>query len=645
VETIGENAFQGTGIENIGDMPDSVTSIGDSAFAGCMSLQSTEGLSTNLVSIPKRAFLSCTNITTMGTIPASSTKIDAYSYAQCSSMTNGTIEDVLSEIGTEAFIYVGENAEPTADDSGLVARTHIDARKMWCGDLIGKLSAHTNTNPFIKFTCRDGYVMYINGEWKAFYKVVTINMENVFANTRFYVGKIVPEEGYSVEIDWGDGTASMYTNGVSHVYTKRGNYSVSLLGFMKSIGGTDSGAPILYTSSGINTNIVSFSIGGTSHLSELGAYCFAGCTSLRTLNGFSASLVQSLGTNCFARCTSLTTLEGLPGSLEEMGVGCFRGCTGLRDLNHIPDACTYIPSFGFEGCTGLTSLTNLNTSITTFGDCCFKDCTGLSTLEGMGNQEGVVFDEGVFIGCTGLSSLQGFNTNSALSVSCFEGCTGLASLKGMPSTIVTIPSGCFLGCIGLSNLLGMAESCQLIEYSAFSNCTGIVSLEGCSTNLIGIGPFAFAGCSITNLGGISAALLEIGDFAFTENKALADISDIVSCTNEFTFGEGCFYGCELLGTNNIVQSLPPNTKQIGVRAFAECPYLDIAELPEPVTEIGTAAFAGCWMRSLSAFPTNCPTRRPPNSSTRPSESCRPKIRRSCSSTTSTSDRYTKSPLS
>ena len=100
--------------------------------------------------------------------------------------------------------------------------------------------------------------------------------------------------------------------------------------------------------------------------------------------------------------------------------------------------------------------------------------------------------------------------------------------------------------------------------------------------------------------------MEIGDFAFTENKALADISDIVSCTNEFMFGEGCFYRCELLGTNNVVQSLPPNTKRIGGRAFAECPYFDVAELPEPVIEIGTAAFAGCWMRSLSAFPTNCP---------------------------------------
>jgi hypothetical protein len=101
VETIGESAFRTcTGLEEI-TIPGSVDSIGFYAFYNCTSLTEitiTDGVET----IGERAFQSCTSLAEI-TIPGSVTTIGACAFQGCTGLTEITITDGVETIGVSAF--------------------------------------------------------------------------------------------------------------------------------------------------------------------------------------------------------------------------------------------------------------------------------------------------------------------------------------------------------------------------------------------------------------------------------------------------------------------------------------------------------------------------------------------------------------
>ena len=84
-------------------IPNSVTSIGDSAFSGCDSLTSVT-IPNSVTSIGKQAFSDCSNLTSV-TIPDSVTKIGWYAFAYCSSLTSATIGNGVTRIEAWAFAH------------------------------------------------------------------------------------------------------------------------------------------------------------------------------------------------------------------------------------------------------------------------------------------------------------------------------------------------------------------------------------------------------------------------------------------------------------------------------------------------------------------------------------------------------------
>ena len=123
VASIGEIAFANRNITSI-DIPNSVTSIGESAFASCSSLTSID-IPNSVTSIGGAAFAGCSNITSIDipnsvtsindctfykcsrlksvTIPKSVTRIGDSAFSDCSSLTSFTIPNLVSSIGIEAF--------------------------------------------------------------------------------------------------------------------------------------------------------------------------------------------------------------------------------------------------------------------------------------------------------------------------------------------------------------------------------------------------------------------------------------------------------------------------------------------------------------------------------------------------------------
>ena len=84
-------------------IPNSVKSIGNSAFSGCKSLQSVT-IPNSVTSIGDYAFSSCESLQSI-TIPNSVTNIGIYAFSSCESLQSITIPNSVTSIGDEAFSW------------------------------------------------------------------------------------------------------------------------------------------------------------------------------------------------------------------------------------------------------------------------------------------------------------------------------------------------------------------------------------------------------------------------------------------------------------------------------------------------------------------------------------------------------------
>ena len=133
VTTIGEAAFSDCSSLTSVTIPDSVTTIGSDAFYGCRSLQEFKGkfasedgrclivdgvfnsfaigcgateytIPDSVTTIGDGAFAYCSSLESV-TIPDSVTTIGNYTFYNCSSLTSITIPDSITSIGNEAFYF------------------------------------------------------------------------------------------------------------------------------------------------------------------------------------------------------------------------------------------------------------------------------------------------------------------------------------------------------------------------------------------------------------------------------------------------------------------------------------------------------------------------------------------------------------
>ena len=297
VTTIGNSAFgYCTSLTSI-TIPDSVTSIGSGAFSGCTGLTSIT-IPDSVTSIGSSAFSSCTGLTSV-TIPDSVTSIGYSTFSGCTGLTSIIIPDSVTSIGGSAF-------------SGCTGLTSIAIPD----------------------------------------SVTTIGL-SAFSDCTGLTSIAIPD--------------SVTTIGIYAFFRCTGLINITIPDSVTTIGGSAFSGCTGLTSITIPKNAkIDFNGGGT----------FDNCTSLK--NVIFSSGIEKIPDYLFYRSSSLNSLTSItiPNSVTTIGSGAFSSCTGLTNIN-IPDSVTFIGSSAFSGCTGLTSVT-IPDSVTTIGNYAFDGCTNLT---------------------------------------------------------------------------------------------------------------------------------------------------------------------------------------------------------------------------------------------------------------------------
>ena len=100
--SIGNNAFGGCGIKEL-DLPDSVKTIGKTAFNNCQNMEKVK-LSENLKTIPEYAFQGCTKLQEIE-LPKDLKTIESFAFIDCHSLENVLLPSRLERLDLGAFEF------------------------------------------------------------------------------------------------------------------------------------------------------------------------------------------------------------------------------------------------------------------------------------------------------------------------------------------------------------------------------------------------------------------------------------------------------------------------------------------------------------------------------------------------------------
>ena len=300
-------------------IPDSVTSIGDNAFHFCSSL-SNIAISDSVTSIGNNAFSDCRSLTDI-VIPDSVTNIGDAAFCGCKSLRTIVIPDSVTSIGNNAFCDCSSLSNLVLPDSV----TRIGGGAFSGCFLLEYISIPKNViclnvNPFVNW---DGKLECLSPNY--------IYEDDVLFNKD--KSKIVSFRNQNIE-------SYIIPNSVTSI----GDAAFS---------GCRSLSDIVIPNS----------------VSSIGDAAFSGCRSLTEI--VIPNSVTSIGGGVFWNCRSLSNIV-IPNSVSSIGTWAFCGCKSLRSLV-IPDSVTSIGDKAFQFCFSLTTITIPN-SVSSIGTWAFCDC-------------------------------------------------------------------------------------------------------------------------------------------------------------------------------------------------------------------------------------------------------------------------------
>ena len=564
-------------------LPDSVTSIGYSAFSGCTGLTSIT-IPNRVTSIGGGAFSGCTGFTSI-TIPDSVTSIGPAAFGGCSSLKSITIPFVGAEAGVTSS---NKYQYPFGYIFGTLSYTGGAATEQY---YYGSSTSSTTSNTY-----------YIPSSLKS----VTVTGGNIlrgaFYNCAGLTSITIPDSvtsvGESAFADFTGLTSVTIGNSVTSIgsfafYNCAGLTSITIPDSVTSIGesafsGCSSlesitipfvGAKAGVTSSDTYRYPFGYIFGTPSYTGGVATnqYYYGSSTSGTTETKYyipsSLKSVTVTGGNilygAFYNCTGLTSIT-IPNSVTSIGSSAFRDCTGLTSIT-IPNSVKSIDEYAFYNCTGLTSIT-IGNGVTSIGSYAFSVCTGLTSVTIPDSVTSIRW--GAFSGCSGLTSITIPDSLTSIDPDAFESCNNLQDIY-----ITDIATWCNIS--GLSNLMKYGASNKNL-YINNEPATSITIPDGVTA----ISFYAFRGCSGLTSITIPNSVKSIGGGAFEGCTGLTSVTIGDGVTS---IGNRAFENCTRLTSVTIGGSVT----SFGDWAFYNCSSLTSITIPDSVTSIGWAAFSGC----------------------------------------------------
>ena len=333
-------------------IPDSVTSIADSAFEGCESLTSVI-IPDSVTSIGDSAFRYCTSLTDV-TIPDSVTSMGDWAFEYCTSLISVIISNSVTSIGDGAFYNCTNLTDVTIPDSV----TSID------------YEAFYNCTNLTSITISDSVTSIENRVFKGCTSLTEIIVDY---NNKSYISKdgVLLDKNLETIICCPGGKAGNFT--IPDSVTSIEDYAFYNCTSLTDVTIPDSVTSIGYEAFYNCTSLTDVMI--PDSVINIGDSAFYNCTSLTDVT--IPDSVTSIGNRAFSSCTSLTNVT-IPDSVINIGNSAFYNCTSLTDII-IPDSVTSIGWYAFEYCSSLIDIT-IPKSITSIGSSAFNGCDSLTDI-------------------------------------------------------------------------------------------------------------------------------------------------------------------------------------------------------------------------------------------------------------------------
>ena len=555
VTSIGNNAFgYCTGLTSV-EIPNSVSAIGTNPFSGCSGLEQIAVVSGNpfydsrdncnaIISTSSNALVTgCKNTI----IPNSVTSIGDYAFASCSGLTSIAIPNSVTSIGYDAFRYcTGLTSIAAFSDTPPTL-----ANNAFYGVLI-TIPVYVPCSEVMTYQAAEGWNSFLNITGMCSGVVsVTINPSGggTVTGAGYYTGgeicvlTAIPNSGFV----FGNWTENERVVSVDSVFAFYAHPTTLVAHFC-------SNSPISFADANVKALCVDPETGwDTDGDGELSYAEAASVTSLgevfrnKSITSFDELTyfisLTSIGYSAFRYCNGLTSIA-IPNSVTSIENYAFENCYGLTSIA-IPNSVTSIGYDAFSSCAGLTSVVIPN-SVTSIGGYAFSNCTGLTSIVIPNSVSSMGANP--FYGCSDLEQIvvvsgnpfydSRDNCNAIIRTnnnSLVSGCKNTV----IPNSVTSIEGEAFASCTGLTSI-AIPNSVTAVGDHAFSDCNGLTSLT-MGNSVTSIGSDAFRYCTGLTSIEIPNSVTAIGNSAFYNCNGLASI--IVLSDNPPTLGgNNVFYG-------------------------------------------------------------------------------------------------------